>query len=135
MTVYQSYPPQGSTECITYSGCMYEGQFAYCGPTETQSWVAQNNLVSFFTIADKGAGAMANHKICLKSGSKSIVGDVVDTCGDSDCNGCCTQNAKGADALCDIELSTDGRFLNVGLNGGQNDIMWANLGPDPTFCQ
>jgi hypothetical protein len=133
-TVYESYPPQGSAECIQYSGCMYEGQFAYCSQTETQSWVASHNVVSIYTLADNGAGPYANHKICMKYGGQSIVADVLDTCGNSDCGGCCTQNSQGAEGICDTELGTDGRFLMQGLNGGQNGVQFADLGADPTAC-
>ena len=132
MTVFQSYPPPNSPECIQFSGCMYEGQFAYCpGQTESPSWVQSHNVVSFF---DGQSGSMGDHRICLKYGNQSIVGEVLDTCSDSDCCGCCTQNKGNADALIDVELGLDSRFLNVGINGGQDGIQWADLGTDPKAC-
>jgi hypothetical protein len=132
MTVYQSYPPPNSPECIQFNGCMYEGQFAYCpGQTKSAAWVQSHNVVSFF---DGQNGSMADHRICIKYGNQSIVGVVLDTCSDSDCCGCCTQNQGAAAALIDVELGLDSRFLNVGINGGQNGIQWADLGADPNAC-
>jgi hypothetical protein len=64
------------------------------------------------------------HDLCLRSGTKSIVVTVLDTCGDSDCNGCCTRNRGNADALIDIESFTNARW---GVSDGR--IQWADLGP------
>jgi hypothetical protein len=52
-----------------------------------------------------------------------IVVTVYDTCGDSDCGGCCTENKGKEDALIDIESFTNDRF---GVDDGV--IMWADLG-------
>jgi hypothetical protein len=98
---------------------MYVGKFAACPSTvETQQWVMSHNIVSLFPI-----GAMALHDLCLRFGNKTIVVTVLDTCNDSDCGGCCTQNRGSADALVDIEQYTDFRW---GVNDGP--IEWADLG-------
>jgi hypothetical protein len=49
---------------------------------------------------------------------------VYDTCADSDCSGCCTENQADNDALIDLESSTNARW---GLPDGI--IEWADLGP------
>jgi hypothetical protein len=119
-TNFTSYPAPGSDECIKYSGCLYEGQFAACDNTMSKSWVMSHNIVSFFP----NFGQYELHDLCIKSGSKQMVVTVYDTCGDSDCSGCCTQNKGSADALIDIESYTNARF---GVEDGR--IQWADLGP------
>lgn len=121
-TNYTSYPEPGSEECIKYSGCEYEGLFAECDKKQTQDWVKTHNVVAAFPLGNLGL-----HDLCLKSGNKTIVVTVYDTCGDNDCDGCCTQNKGNKDALIDIESFTNDRF---GVNDGT--IQWADLGPTTT---
>jgi hypothetical protein len=123
-TNFTSYPAPGSAECIQYSGCMYEGEFAGCDQTEPLAWVMSHNIVAAFPDFD----ALKLHDLCLKSSTgKTIVVTVLDTCGDSDCNGCCTQNKGTADELIDVESFTDMRW---GVPDGR--IQWADLGPTKT---
>ena len=63
-------------------------------------------------------GELEKHK------GKTIVVTVYDTCGDSDCDGCCTENRGSADQLIDIESHTNARW---GVSDGM--IEWADLGP------
>ncbi len=119
-TEYTSFPDPGSPECIEYSGCDYMGMFAACDKTATEAWVAAHNIVAAFP----DFATLKLHDLCLKSGSKTIVVTVIDTCGDSDCGGCCTQNKGTADELIDIERYTAARF---GVPDGR--IQWADLGP------
>jgi hypothetical protein len=127
-TNFTSYPEPGSDECIKYSGCLYEGQFAGCAKTETLAWVMSHNIVAAFPDFT----ALKLHDLCLKSSSgKTIVVTVLDTCGDGDCGGCCTQNKGSADELIDVESFTDARW---GVSDGR--IQWADLGPTKTAgCQ
>jgi hypothetical protein len=62
--------------------------------------------------------------LCLRKGTSTLVVTVLDTCGDSDCSGCCTQNKGTADELIDIESYTNDRW---GIDDGP--IEWADLGP------
>jgi hypothetical protein len=119
-TSYTSYPDPGSEECIKYSGCLYEGLFAACPDKEPLAWVQAHNIVAAFPDFD----TLKLHDLCLKSGSNTIVVTVLDTCGDSDCGGCCTQNKGNADELIDVESFTDARW---GVQDGP--IQWADLGP------
>jgi hypothetical protein len=119
-TEFTSYPAAGSEECIKYSGCQYEGMFAGCGPTMPPSWVKSHDIVSVFP----DFATLKHHDLCLKSGSKTIVVLAIDTCADSDCSGCCTQNRGSANELIDIESFTAARF---GVPDGP--IQWADLGP------
>ncbi|HTA21388.1 MAG TPA: hypothetical protein VK989_18980, partial [Polyangia bacterium] len=123
-TNFTSYPAPGSAECIQYSGCMYEGEFAGCDQTETLAWVMSHDIVAAFPDFT----ALKLHDLCLKSSTgKTIVVTVLDTCGDSDCNGCCTKNKGTADELIDVESFTDMRW---GVPDGR--IQWADLGPTKT---
>lgn len=125
-TNFQSYPADGSEECIKYNGCNYKGQFSNCNDTKTESWVMSHNIVSVFP--DTG---LLLHDLCLKAGTKVIRVAVLDTCADSDCNGCCTQNKGSQPLLIDIEKYTDQRF---GVADSPPAIQWADLGPSKTGC-
>lgn len=119
-TWYESYPDPGSEECVKYNGCTWAGQFAACEGKKPEEWVKARNIVAAFP----GFEALALHDLCLKSGDKTIVVTVLDTCGDDDCDGCCTQNQGSNDALIDLEKYTNERW---GVQDGQ--IQWADLGP------
>jgi hypothetical protein len=119
-TEYTSFPEPGSAECVEYSGCDYMGMFAACAKTATEDWVAAHNIVAAFP----DFATLKMHDLCLKAGNKSIVVTVIDTCGDSDCSGCCTRNKGTADELVDVESYTAARF---GVADGR--IQWADLGP------
>ncbi|ATB42947.1 hypothetical protein CYFUS_008426 [Cystobacter fuscus] len=119
-TNYTSYPDPGSEECTKYNGCTWAGQFAACSGKKSEAWVAAHNIAAVFP----NMNALKLHDICLKSGTKTMVVTVLDTCADSDCSGCCTQNKGDADALIDLESYTNARW---GLPDGR--IQWADLGP------
>jgi hypothetical protein len=119
-TWYESYPAPGSEECVEYNGCAWAGQFAACQGKKPEQWVRQRNIAAIFP----SFGALALHDLCLKSGDKTLVVTVLDTCGDQDCDGCCTKNRGDADALIDLEKYTNQRW---GLEDGA--ITWADLGP------
>ncbi len=119
-TNYTSYPDPGSEECVKYNGCTWAGQFAACSGTKSEAWVSARNIAAVFP----NMNAYKLHDLCLKSGSKTIVVTVYDTCADTDCSGCCTRNKGSADALIDLESYTNARW---GVPDGQ--IQWADLGP------
>jgi len=119
-TNYTSYPEPGSDECVKFSGCLYEGLFAACDQKRSLEWVKSHNIVAAFPDLK----TLELHDLCLKSGNNTIVVTVYDTCGDSDCDGCCTQNKGSKDELIDIESFTDARW---GVPDGP--IEWADLGP------
>jgi hypothetical protein len=124
-TNYTSYPEPGSEECIKYSGCKYQGLFSACGDErKSLAWVKAHNIAAFFPL-----GRMKLHNLCLRAGGKTMEVTVYDTCGDSDCNGCCTRNRGSAAALIDLESFTNARF---GVPDGR--IEWADLGLAGTSC-
>lgn len=122
-TNYTSYPDPGSEECVAYNGCTWAGQFAACEGKKPEAWVKAHQIASFFPNFE----AYRLHDLCLRSGDRSMVVTVLDTCADSDCSGCCTRNQSSADALIDLEEATNERW---GLADGP--IEWADLGPTTT---
>jgi hypothetical protein len=118
-TNYTSYPDPGSEECVKYNGCMWAGQFAACDGKKPEAWVAAHDIVAAFPDFEE----LELHDLCLRKGAKTIVVTVLDTCGDSDCDGCCTENQGSADELIDVESYTNDRW---GVSDGA--IEWADLG-------
>lgn len=119
-TNYESYPDPGSEECIEFNGCTWEGLFAACNDKMPEQWVSEHNIVAAFPDFEE----LELHDLCLRKGDKTIVVTVLDTCGDVDCDGCCTQNKGSADELIDLEKYTNERW---GVPDGE--IEWADLGP------
>lgn len=122
-TNYVSYPEPGSQECVEYNGCEWEGLFAACDGKKSEAWVEAHNIVAAFP----SFGELELHDLCLRSGDETIVVTVYDTCADSDCDGCCTENQGSADQLIDLESYTNERW---GVADGR--IEWADLGPTRT---
>ena len=118
-TNYTSYPDPGSEECVVYNGCMWAGWFANCDDQQSEAWVESHDIAAMFP--DSGYEL---HDICIRSGVRTMIVTIYDTCGDSDCDGCCTENKGDADALIDLESFTNARW---GLPDG--DLEWADLGP------
>jgi len=119
-TWYTSYPDPGSEEWVKYNGCAYEGEFSACDGKKSKAWVSEHDIVAAFPNFEQ----LQLHDLCLRSGDKTLVVTVLDTCDDSDCDGCCTQNQGDADELIDFESFTNERW---GLDDGR--IEWADLGP------
>lgn len=118
-TNYTSYPEPGSEECIDYNGCFWEGQFTACEGKLEEKWVAATDIAAVFPHFKE----LAHHELCIRHGDKVMIVNVIDSCGDSDCDGCCTENKGDADALIDLESYTNARW---GL--ADSDIEWADLG-------
>jgi hypothetical protein len=119
-TNFTSYPDPGSEECVKYNGCMWAGLFAACDDKKSETWVSEHDIVAAFPDFE----TLELHDLCLRHGNSTLVVTVLDTCADSDCSGCCTQNKGSADELIDMESSTDARW---GVDDGP--IEWADLGP------
>jgi hypothetical protein len=119
-TWYTSYPDPNSEECIEFNGCTWAGLFAACDGKKSEEWVSKHDIVAAFPGFDE----LELHDLCIKSGDKTLVVTVYDTCADSDCSGCCTQNQADNDALIDLESYTNERW---GVEDGV--IQWADLGP------
>ncbi len=109
LTWYTSYPDPNSEECIEYNGCMWAGYFAGLDGKQTEEWVQENNIAA---VHSKDFDMYKLKTLRLRQGDKQIDVKVYDMCADSDCDGCCTQNAtqNGLNFLIDVESFTKERF-------------------------
>jgi hypothetical protein len=107
LTTFTSYPAPGNDECVKYNGCMWEGQFAGIDGIQTEAWVMAHNLVA---VHSKDFAKYKLKTLRIRKGGKQIDAVVYDECADSDCSGCCTQNAKPSGNLIDMEKYTVDRF-------------------------
>lgn len=100
LTWYISWPDPGSEECVKYNGCQWAGYFAGVNGQQTEQWVSQHNIIS---IHEKDWDKYKLKTFRLRKNGQSIDAVVYDKCADSDCDGCCTQNAGQLGFLIDIE--------------------------------
>jgi hypothetical protein len=119
LTNFTSYPDPGSDECENYNGCMWAGYFAFVDGQKSESWVMQHNIAA---VHSRDADEYALKTLRLKQGSHQIDVTVYDMCSDSDCDGCCTENASETGFLIDIESYTMERF-----GSGDGIVDWACL--------
>jgi hypothetical protein len=124
LTTFTSYPaccpkspvydPKAPTdECDDYSGCKYMGDFAAIDH-KSFSYVKSHDLVAFYDDHDRSGKSFNKNyggkTIQLKKGGNTFSALIADTCGNSDCDGCCTQNSKHG-FLVDIEYWTTVRRI------------------------
>jgi hypothetical protein len=122
LTWYTSYPDPNSEECVQYNGCTWAGQFAALNGKQPESWVKANNIAA---VHEKDFATYKLKTLRLTQGYRQIDVKVYDMCSDSDCNGCCTQNAKPSGFLIDIESYTSERF-----ESGSGQVSWICLDCD-----
>lgn len=104
-----NYNPKASkSECSDFSACKYLGDFAAIGH-KSFDWVKSNNIVAFYDNSDPNGKSFkskyAGKKIKIRAHGKEFIATIADTCGNSDCNGCCRKNSKGG-FLLDMESWT-----------------------------
>lgn len=140
-TWYNSYPKcckdspsydssASKSECDDYSGCKYMGKFAGYKGTMSYNDVKKKNIVAFYDDhhqngSKKDANSWWNAHAKNKSiqirnpdSGKIMDVDVLDTCGNHDCNNCCSKNSKkGGGYLLDLEGHTAERFWGSQKNG------------------
>ncbi len=121
LTNFTSYPDPNSDECINYNGCLWAGQFAFVSGKQPESWVQANNIIA---IHSRDANTYRLKTFRLRQGTRTIDAKVYDMCADSDCGGCCTQNANagGIGFLIDVEKYTMQRF-----GSGSGVVEWMCL--------
>lgn len=138
MTHYNSYAPccknspnydpkADKSECSDYSACKYLGEFAGTGK-KSFDWVKNNRIAAFFKTGENEGTWKSkwNGKDILVRNSKGTTMRVkiIDTCGDGDCRGCCTKNArKGGGTLVDLEWYTARAFWG-GNPPGEASVEW-----------
>jgi hypothetical protein len=115
LTNFESYPDPGSEECREFNGCFWAGQFAFVDGKKPLSWVMSHNIIA---VHERDGNRYRLKTFQLKKNNRTINAKVYDVCGDSDCNGCCTRNARRNNVqppfLIDIEKFTMQRFNNMG---------------------
>ena len=107
LTWYTSWPAPGSEECIEYNGCTWAGYFAGVEGQMTEEWVSQHNIIA---VHEKDWKKYKLKTFRLRMNGSTIDAVVYDMCSDSDCDGCCTENAGDIGFLIDIEKYTRERF-------------------------
>ena len=107
LTWYTSWPEPGSEECIEYNGCTWAGYFAGVDGQMTEEWVSQHNIIA---VHEKDWNQYKLKTFRLRMNGSTIDAVVYDMCSDSDCDGCCTENAGEIGFLIDIEKYTRERF-------------------------
>jgi hypothetical protein len=107
LTYFTSYPEPGSEECEDYNGCTWAGYFAFVDGKQSETWVQQHNIAA---VHSRDANAYALKTLRLRQDGRQIDVTVYDMCSDSDCDGCCTENASETGFLIDLESYTAQRF-------------------------
>ena len=123
LTWYISWPDPGSEECIVYNGCEWAGYFAGINGQQTEQWVSEHNIIS---IHEKDWGKYKLKTFRLRQNNSTIDAVVYDKCADSDCDGCCTQNAGNLGFLIDVESYTCER-LTGSKEGCDGIVEWTCL--------
>ena len=119
LTEFESYPDPGSEECVKYNGCAYVGEFAFVNGKQSESWVKAHNIAA---VHSKDSGKYKLKTLRLQKNGQQIDVTVYDECTDSDCSGCCTENAQPSGFLIDLEKYTAQRF-----GGADGQVDWACL--------
>lgn len=123
LTWYISWPDPGSEECVVYNGCEWAGYFAGLPDQQTEEWVSEHNIIS---IHEKDWGEYKLKTFRLRQNGRTIDATVYDKCADSDCEGCCTQNAGELGFLIDIESYTCERLSGT-KDGCDGVVEWTCL--------
>ena len=111
LTWYTSWPEPGSEECEDYNGCTWAGRFAGLDEQQTEEWVSEHNIIA---VHEKDWKTYKLKTFRLKQNGRTIDAVVYDMCSDSDCDGCCTENAGELGFLIDIESYSCKRFTGDG---------------------
>jgi hypothetical protein len=125
LTTFTSYPaccpnspvydPNAPTdECDDFSGCKYMGEFAAIGH-KSFSYVKSHDLVAFYDNRDPDGNNFDQNyggkHIQLQKNGTTFTALIADTCGNSDCDGCCEQNSQPSGYLVDMEYWTTVRRI------------------------
>lgn len=123
LTWYTSWPEPGSEECEDYNGCTWAGWFAGLEDQQTEEWVSEHNIIA---VHEKDWDSYKLKTFRLRQNDHTIDAVVYDKCADSDCDGCCTQNAGELGFLIDIESYTCERLSGT-KDGCDGVIEWTCL--------
>jgi hypothetical protein len=107
LTNFESYPEEGSSECIDFNGCEWAGYFAGLDGKQSYEWVRDNNIAA---VRSDHFDQYSHKTLRLRDGDRTIDVKVYDLCSDNDCSGCCSQNSSETGFLIDLEIHTADRF-------------------------
>lgn len=129
MVIPQYCERDETSECKDYSGCKWMGLMTACGDENKipVDYLKTNYVVAFISKAQsklktrdqrikfwqKHYGEQ-NIEITLSYKNESLTFNaiILDTCDDTDCDGCCSKNMGDEDALIDIEFESLNRLSN-----------------------
>merc|ERR1712039_1158227 len=124
-------PNADNSEGELYNACRWSGYFAYVNGQRPYEWVASTDIIAFFSSYGDNQ-AYGNKRLRMKINTTVLEAEVLDTCGDSDCNGCCTRNSQPSGYLLDMEEHTVVRYFGY-LNAAYGQICWQLAdGPSPS---
>ena len=103
-----NYDPKANTdECTDFSACKYSGGFAAIGH-KSIDWLKKNSVIAFYDNSDPdGKNFLTKYggkTIHLRKNGITFDAIIADTCGNDDCNGCCSKAKHGI--LVDMEYWT-----------------------------
>lgn len=115
-TWYESYPTS-ELECNAFNGCAWQGAFAICPRRLSPAQVRVRDIAAVYPPR----GIMGRQICVRRPNGKTMIVNAIDTCSDSDCkppnpSNCCSRNARGVDALIDLEISTSRRLGGINEN-------------------
>lgn len=118
-------PTAETTECDSYNACAYPGIFAGFSKQLSYDWVQTHNIIAFFDrnhpTYDEWLSMYAGKWIRLTKDAVTVDALIADTCGDSDCGGCCSANSHSDSGyLVDIEYETLKNAFGV-------DAIWGDI--------
>jgi hypothetical protein len=106
-------PNADTSECDDDNACAHLGDFAAIGH-QSFDFVQNNDLIAFYDDSDPdGVNFLDNYggkTIQLTKDGNTFNALIADTCGNDDCDGCCTQNSQGG-FLVDMEFWTTVREI------------------------
>jgi hypothetical protein len=122
LTYYHSYAPccpdevnydpsADTTECDLYDACSWTGHFAALPGKQSFEFVANSSLIAFYEYGDNSFENFYNNYAgenvtLVKDGNIVFEALIADSCGDTDCNGCCSSNSEETGYLVDLEYFT-----------------------------
>lgn len=137
-----NYDPTFPTEeCDLYSACEYTGLFAALNGVQPIEFVQNHSLVAFFNRSDANNTEFytnyANKNVTLVYNDTLVFrAEIVDMCGNTDCNGCCSANSAPSGYLVDLEFYTAQRYFgDVALAAGSIDFYIDEEYVPPGTCE
>eukprot|EP01084_Bolivina_argentea_P047900 88305_1 len=106
-----------TTECDNYNACAYPGWFAALDGQQSFDFVQNTDIIAFFDNSDSNGNNFLSKYggkyITLTKDGHTFTALIADTCGNTDCNNCCSQNSSPDGYLVDLEYYTAERHFGT----------------------